>query len=127
MLPNHGRPVATGAYRGVGRQAYGVKRLVTGVTGDRSGGIPVMPDHTPPGRGPLVGAGVALAIAIALPLLVWTYARTGPELWGIPFFFWYQFLLVLVSVVLTSIAYRLVIGHERQRRAAEGHHDGRTS
>ncbi|MCW2800357.1 MAG: hypothetical protein JWQ70_1829 [Aeromicrobium sp.] len=75
---------------------------------------------TPPGKGPLVIAGVALAVAIVLPLLVWTYAKTDPELGGIPFFFWYQFLLVIVSVVLTSVAYRLVIGHERQRRAAAG-------
>ena len=79
-----------------------------------------MPVLTPPGRGPLVIAGVALTVAIVLPLLVWTYAKDGPELGGIPFFFWYQFLLVLVSVVLTSLAYRLVIGHERQRRAAAG-------
>lgn len=79
-----------------------------------------MPVHTPPGKGPLVIAGVALVVAIVLPLLVWTYAKTDPELGGIPFFFWYQFLLVIVSVVLTSFAYRLVIGHERQRRAAQG-------
>lgn len=82
-----------------------------------------MTDRTtmqPPGKAPLVLAGTALTIAIVLPLMVWTYARTGPELGGIPFFFWYQFLLVIVSVVLTSIAYWLVIGHERQRRAAAG-------
>ncbi|MCD9197067.1 DUF3311 domain-containing protein [Aeromicrobium wangtongii] len=79
-----------------------------------------MPEHTPPGKGPLYAAGVALAIAVALPLLVSTYARRDPELAGIPFFFWYQFVLVLVSVVLTSIAYWLVIGHERQRRRAAG-------
>jgi high-affinity Fe2+/Pb2+ permease len=79
-----------------------------------------MPDRTAPGKGPLIIAGVILAVAIALPLLVWTYAKDGPELGGIPFFFWYQFLLVIVSVVLTSVAYLLVIGHERQRRAAAG-------
>jgi hypothetical protein len=82
-----------------------------------------MTDRTitdPPGKGPLVLAGIALAVAIILPLLVWTYAKTDPELWGVPFFFWYQFLLVLVSVALTSIAYWLVIGHERQRRSAAG-------
>jgi hypothetical protein len=83
-----------------------------------------MPERTPPGKGPLIGAGVALAIAIVVPLLVWTFAKADPELWGIPFFFWYQFLLVIVSVVLTSIAYRLVIGHERQRRLAEGRTNG---
>lgn len=79
-----------------------------------------MPVRTPPGKGPLVIAGAALSVAIVLPLLVWTYAKPDPQLGGIPFFFWYQFLLVIVSVVLTSFAYHLVIGHERQRRAAEG-------
>ena len=68
-----------------------------------------MPDHTPPGKGPLVGAGIALAIAIALPLLVWTYAKTDPELAGIPFFFWYQFLWVFLCSALTYAAYRLTL------------------
>jgi high-affinity Fe2+/Pb2+ permease len=68
----------------------------------------------------LIAAGVALSIAIVVPLLVWTYARTTPELGGIPFFFWYQFLLVIVAVGLTAIAYRLVVSHERDRRASEG-------
>ena len=85
-----------------------------------------MPEHTPPGKGPLIGAGVALVVAIVVPLLVWTYAKADPELWCIPFFFWFQFLLVIGSVVLTSIAYRLVIGHERQRRLAEGRTNGGT-
>lgn len=83
-----------------------------------------MPERTPPGKGPLIGAGVALVIAIVVPLLVWTFAKADPELWGIPFFFWYQFLLVIVSVALTSVAYKLVIGHERQRRLAEGRTSG---
>lgn len=80
--------------------------------------------HLParPGPARLVVAGVALTVAIVVPLLVWTYARRGPELAGIPFFFWYQFVLVVVSVVLTSVAYRLVISHERDRRASEGLH-----
>jgi hypothetical protein len=79
-----------------------------------------MPARTAPGKGPLIIAGVVLAVAIVLPLLVWTYAKSDPKLGGIPFFFWYQFLLVIVSVALTSIAYQLVIGHERRRRAAQG-------
>lgn len=76
-------------------------------------------ENTPPTKGPLVAAGACLVVAIVLPLLVWTYAKTDPTLWGIPFYFWYQFLLVFVSVALTSAAYWLVIGHERQRRAYE--------
>ena len=79
----------------------------------------------PPGPGRLIAAGVALAIAIIVPLLVWTYAKTEPELGGIPFFFWYQFLLVILSVVLTSIAFRLVASHDRDRRAAHGPRYGR--
>jgi phosphoglycerol transferase MdoB-like AlkP superfamily enzyme len=80
------------------------------------------PEHIPepPGPGRLIAAGVALAIAIIVPLLVWTYAKTEPELGGIPFFFWYQFLLVILSVVLTSIAFRLVSSHDRDRRAVQG-------
>jgi hypothetical protein len=74
----------------------------------------------PPGPGRLIAAGVALAIAIIVPLLVWTYAKTEPELGGIPFFFWYQFLLVILSVGLTSIAFRLVAAHDRDRRAVHG-------
>jgi hypothetical protein len=74
----------------------------------------------PPGPGRLIAAGVALSIAIVVPLLVWTYARSTPELGGIPFFFWYQFLLVVVSVLLTTIAFRLVASHDRDRRAAQG-------
>ena len=76
-------------------------------------------ENTPPAKRPLVAAGVCLTVAIVLPLLVWTYAKTDPTLGGIPFFFWYQFLLVFISVALTSVAYRLVIGHECLRRAYE--------
>lgn len=72
-----------------------------------------------PRRTPLYLAAVALAVAVILPLLVSSYAKRSPELGGIPFFYWYQFLLVLVSVVLTSIAYQLVLRHERVRRAHE--------
>lgn len=74
----------------------------------------------PPGPGRLIAAGVVLMVAIVVPLLVWTYARTSPELGGIPFFFWYQFLLVILSVVMTAVAYRLVVSHDHDRRAAQG-------
>lgn len=73
-----------------------------------------------PGPGRLIAAGVVLAIAVVVPLLVWTYARTTPELGGIPFYFWYQFLLVIVSVAMTGIAYKLVTSHDHDRRAAQG-------
>ncbi len=65
-------------------------------------------------------SGVLLAIAVVVPLLVSTYARDEPRLWGFPFFYWYQFLWVFLSAILVSICYRLVITEERKRRSAQG-------
>lgn len=28
-----------------------------------------------------------------------------PEIWGIPFFFWYQFLWVIISALITALVY----------------------
>ncbi|MDO9377836.1 MAG: DUF3311 domain-containing protein [Nocardioidaceae bacterium] len=78
-----------------------------------------------PSRTPLYVAGIALAVPVVLPLLVFTYARRGPEVAGIPFFFWYQFVLVLVSVVGTSIAFAMIRVNERQRREHDGPPVGR--
>lgn len=33
------------------------------------------------------------------------YSSASPELWGIPFFYWYQFLWVAITAVLTGIVY----------------------
>ena len=33
------------------------------------------------------------------------YARLQPELWGIPFFIWYQFLWVFIAVAITGVVY----------------------
>ena len=35
------------------------------------------------------------------------YARDTPELFGIPFFYWYQFVWIIVTATLTAIVYRL--------------------
>ncbi|HEX5087436.1 MAG TPA: DUF3311 domain-containing protein [Nocardioides sp.] len=50
---------------------------------------------------------VLLLPAIVLPLLVGIYARSEPDLWGFPFFFWFQFLLIPVAALLTTAAYQL--------------------
>ncbi|WP_432939877.1 DUF3311 domain-containing protein [Kribbella sp. CA-253562] len=65
-------------------------------------------------------AGVLLAASVVVPLLVSTYAKDEPRLWGFPFFYWYQFLWVFLSAIAVSISYQLVIREERKRRAAEG-------
>lgn len=64
-------------------------------------------------------AGVLLALSVVVPLLVSTYARDEPRLWGFPFFYWYQLMWVFISAITVSISYQLVIREERRRRAAQ--------
>ncbi|GAA2920801.1 hypothetical protein GCM10020221_16230 [Streptomyces thioluteus] len=52
-------------------------------------------------------------------LWVDSYARPTPELIGIPFFYWYQMLWVLISTALTTVAYVLVRRNERARKGGE--------
>ncbi|WAH37192.1 DUF3311 domain-containing protein [Alicyclobacillus dauci] len=33
------------------------------------------------------------------------YSSVSPELWGIPFFYWYQMLWVIISALVTSVMY----------------------
>ena len=65
-------------------------------------------------------AGTLLVLSVIVPLLVSTYARDEPRLWGFPFFYWYQLLWVFVSAITVSISYQLVMREERKRRAAAG-------
>lgn len=73
---------------------------------------------------------IVVAIAVLAPLvaLMWvgSYAKAGPELFGFPFFYWYQLLWVVISAVLTFAAYVVVRrhdidrGNERQAERDEG-------
>jgi hypothetical protein len=63
---------------------------------------------------------VVLAPAVVLPLWVSLYNREDPTLFGFPFFFWFQFLLIIVAVCLTVPAYLLSHGAERLDRVAHG-------
>ena len=58
------------------------------------------------------GVKVACAVLVLAPivalLLVGTYAKKGPELWGFPFFYWYQFLWVFLASGCTWLAYQLI-------------------
>ena len=44
------------------------------------------------------------------------YARATPQLWGFPFFYWYQLLWVIIGAVLTGVVY--VFTRERAEPAA---------
>lgn len=53
-------------------------------------------------------------LAVPLLLLVYPglYARTTPELFGFPFFYWYQFAVVIATALLTGLVYWLGRYHE---------------
>jgi hypothetical protein len=70
---------------------------------------------TPPGL--VAAVGVLLAVPVVALLWVSSYNKVEPRLGGVPFFYWYQFLWVFLAAAATSVAYRLVVGHERRRRA----------
>jgi hypothetical protein len=48
-----------------------------------------------------------LLLVVPFIAILWvpSYAGAEPSLVGIPFFYWYQFLWVLISAVLTAIVY----------------------
>ena len=60
---------------------------------------------------------VHLLLLLPFAALLWvpSYNRTEPELAGIPFFYWYQMLWVLISTVLTMTAYKLWQRDQRTR------------
>lgn len=61
-----------------------------------------------------------LTAAIVIPLLVWTYARDAPRLFGFPFFYWYQLLWVFLAAGLCWLAYTLLRRESRQYEARTG-------
>jgi len=52
--------------------------------------------------------GVLLAIPLLALLIVPIYARSGPQLLGFPFFYWYQFAWVFLASGFTQMAYVVI-------------------
>ena len=48
---------------------------------------------------------VLLLIQFPAVLVTGIYTRETPKISGIPFFYWYQFAWIIVSVILTGIVY----------------------
>lgn len=59
-----------------------------------------------------------LIVPIAVPLLVPLYNRVEPTLFGWPFFYWFQLLLVGLGVLTTSIVYRMTRRSRADQQAA---------
>ena len=78
----------------------------------------------PANTGLLVAAGVCLLVPIVALMWVSSYAKATPRLWGIPFFFWYQFAWVFATSALTYTAHRLVLAARGQSEAPFSGHAG---
>ncbi|WP_078508398.1 DUF3311 domain-containing protein [Streptomyces zinciresistens] len=65
---------------------------------------------------------IALCLVAPFVAMLWvgSYAKTDPVLAGIPFFYWYQMLWVLLSTLLTMVAYKLWQRDQRSRAARKG-------
>ena len=71
-----------------------------------------VPEVPPEVAAPVVApVRVVIAVCLFAPFvaLLWvgSYAKTDPAFAGIPFFYWYQMLWVLISTALTMTAYKL--------------------
>ncbi|MER7910912.1 DUF3311 domain-containing protein [Streptomyces sp. NPDC096068] len=64
---------------------------------------------------------IALCLVAPFVAMLWvsSYAKTEPLFAGIPFFYWYQMLWVLVSTALTMIAYKLWQRDQRSRKGGD--------
>ncbi|MFE2824319.1 DUF3311 domain-containing protein [Streptomyces sp. NPDC059271] len=65
---------------------------------------------------------IALCLVAPFVAMLWvgSYAKTDPTFIGIPFFYWYQMLWVLLSTVLTVTAHQLWRRDQRARAAKGG-------
>ena len=82
--------------------------------------MPDVPEVRQPVVTPIrVGITVCLVAPFVAMLWVGSYAKTDPTFIGIPFFYWYQMLWVLISTALTMTAYQL---WQRDRRARKSGH-----
>ncbi|UIX30879.1 DUF3311 domain-containing protein [Streptomyces sp. GQFP] len=61
--------------------------------------------------------GLCLFAPFVAMLWVSSYAKIEPTLIGIPFFYWYQMLWVVISTALTMTAYQLWQRDQRARAA----------
>ncbi|GAB3775268.1 hypothetical protein FB382_004081 [Nocardioides ginsengisegetis] len=59
-----------------------------------------------------------LVPAVVVPLLVPLYDKAGPTLFGFPFYYWFQFALIIGAAILTLSAYVVSTKADARERAA---------
>jgi hypothetical protein len=79
----------------------------------------ISPRRSPSRRGKLY-IGALLTPAVVLPLCVPLFVREGPTLIGFPFFFWFQFALIVAAAGLTFSAHLIAKSVDRGDRVAHG-------
>ena len=81
---------------------------------------PAHPAGAPPAVTP-VRVVIALCLVAPFVAMLWvsSYAKVDPAFIGIPFFYWYQMLWVLLSTALTATAHRLWQRDQRARKGGE--------
>lgn len=54
--------------------------------------------------------------------MIWvpSYNKIDPQLWGFPFFYWYQLFWVLISAVITALVYIKTKDTSKQRSGQGG-------
>jgi membrane protein implicated in regulation of membrane protease activity len=80
-----------------------------------------VPEVKPPVVTP-VRVVIALCLFAPFVAMLWvgSYAKVDPTLGGIPFFYWYQMLWVVISTALTMLAHQLWRRDQRARTAPKG-------
>jgi len=77
----------------------------------------------PPRRSRSTGLWVLIVIIlippVVVPLWVPLYDKADPTLWGFPFFYWFQFLLIICAAIITVVAYLLSLVADRHDREGE--------
>ncbi|MBN0047962.1 DUF3311 domain-containing protein [Streptomyces actuosus] len=65
---------------------------------------------------------IALCLIAPFVAMLWvgSYAKTDPAFIGIPFFYWYQMLWVVIATALTVVAHQLWRRDQRARASQKG-------
>ncbi|MEU6280514.1 DUF3311 domain-containing protein [Streptomyces sp. NPDC047028] len=65
---------------------------------------------------------IALCLCAPFVAMMWvgSYAKSDPAFIGIPFFYWYQMLWVIIATALTMLAYKLWQRDQRARTSQKG-------
>lgn len=85
-------------------------------TNDLRGGPPKVTE------GPVTYVAAAVLLLSAFVALLWvpSYAHLTPSLGGIPFFYWYSMLWLVINAICQFLAYQLLVVVPRRRRRATG-------